>query len=97
MDGWPREEQFRPTAAGRRSSSDLIFMAGLGSVTLHQTRSDSDIVARALTQARAKRVPSEEFRALSDAGESVAALNVANLRFGACRRVRRVLTSMNSV
>ena len=71
VDGWCREEQFRPTAAGRRIFSHPIFTDGLGSVPLHQTRSGSDIMIRALTLAGAKRVSSEEFRTLNDGGESV--------------------------
>ena len=74
LECWSHEEQFRPAAVGRRIFSDPIFMGGIGSAPLHQTRSDSDIPTRASTIVGAERVPSEEFWTLNDVGESVAVL-----------------------
>ena len=74
LDAWYREAKFRPTAAERRIISDPILMDGFGSAPLNQARSDSNFATRALILAGAKRVPSEEFWTLNDAGESVAAL-----------------------
>ena len=74
LKGWSRGEQFWPTAVGRRIFADPICTDGLGSAPAHEIRSDSDIATRALTSAGAKRVSSEEFWALNEAGESVAVL-----------------------
>ena len=74
LGGWSREEQFGPAAAGRRIFADPIFTDGLGSAPARKIRPDSDIMTRDLTSGGAKRVSSEEFWALNEAGESVAVL-----------------------
>ena len=68
LEGWPQDEQFWPTSAGRRIIADLIFLDGLGSKPAHQTLSGSVILPRALTLAGAELVPLEEFWTFNDLG-----------------------------
>ena len=57
LDGWFLDEQCWPTPVGRRVIADPLFLDGLGSTPLRQTRSNSDVVTRALTLAGAERFP----------------------------------------
>ena len=74
LEGWPHEEQFWPTTAGRCVRSDTLFTEGIGRNPTHATRSDSDIPTRALTFVGAERVPLEEFWALTEFRDMAAVL-----------------------
>ena len=74
LEGWPREEQFRPTSVGRCVRSDLLFTNGVGPTTKQATRSDSDIMTRASTLGGAVRLPAGEFWALIGFGGTEAVL-----------------------
>ena len=72
LEGWPRDEQYWPASVGRCAHSDPPFANGVGPTSTQASRSDSDIKTRALTLAGAERVPLEEFRALTELGDTVA-------------------------
>ena len=74
LEGWPHEDQYWPTTVGRCVHSDPIFTEGLGRTPAQVTRSDSDILTRALTYVGAERVPAEEFWALAEQGDMDAVL-----------------------
>ena len=86
LEGWSHEEQHRPTAAGRSVTSDPLFLDGLGPAPMEQTRSNSDVMSRALTVAGAERVPLEDFWNLTELGESVAALRGRDIEVWALRQ-----------
>ena len=53
LEVWSQDEQYWPTAVGRRVIADPPFLIGLGSTPMARTRSISDIMTRALTLAGA--------------------------------------------
>ena len=68
-EGWSHEDQNWPTTVGRCVHSDPISTEGLGRAPAQVTRSDSDILTRALTCVGAERVPAEEFWTLVEQGD----------------------------
>ena len=64
--GWPNEDPYWPTTVGRCVHSDPIPTGGIGHTPARATRSDSDILTRALTCVGAGRVPAEDFLALAE-------------------------------
>ena len=68
-----------PPPWGATQSLTRLFLDGLGPTRMEQTRSNSDIMTRALTVAGAERVPLEGFWALTELGESIAVLRGRDL------------------
>ena len=74
LGGWPQEDQQWPTTVGRCVHSDPIVTEGIGNSPAQVTRSNSDIMTRALTNVGAERVPVEEFWTLAELGDMATVL-----------------------